>query len=403
MALRNVLRQRRRSFITICSMAIGFALLSISLSISEGSYNVIIKQFTENITGHIQIHTEHYLDRPSLNSKIKSPEKIVTIIEKNLDNPIVASRIKGGALAYGVKRVLPAAVIGVQVEREDKLSSLSRKVKKGLYFSNVAEENHYEALLGSKLANNLKIKVGDDLVLIATGADGSIANDLFQVKGIVGSLDSMEANNIYLSEGGAKRFFSIYNAAHEIVILLPNHNDIYSAKDTLIRSLQEQPKLAVNTWQEVEKQFYQSMVADKKGNNVTSFIIILMVAIGVLNTVLMSVLERMHEYGLLRAIGVRPSNIISLVLSESSLLATLSCFLGSAISLPVNYWFAIEGIELEHSIEVGGMAFNRIVGEVSAQGTIVPFIVVFFTTILVSIFPAIKAASVPPTEALERG
>ena len=240
-------------------------------------------------------------------------------------------------------------------------------------------------------------------MLISTGADGSIANDVFTVQGLIGSKDSLEGRNIYLSLEDAQSFFSVYGSVHEISILLDQESKTDDIVQKLRSNLKGQSKLEVHSWQEVEKAFYQSMEADKQGNNVSLFIIILMVSIGVLNTVLMSVLERIKEYGLLRAIGVRPKNIISLVLMETGILASLSCLIGASLAIPINYWFKNVGITLSHPIEIGGMSFTKLLGDLSAQTILIPALVVVLSAILVSLYPALKAATVSPTAALQKG
>ena len=142
------------------------------------------------------------------------------------------------------------------------------------------------------------------------------------------------------------------------------------------------------------------MEADKQGNNVTMLIIMFMVGVSVLNTVLMSVFERMREYGLLRAIGVKPNRIISLVLLESSILSALGCIGGFFLALPVNYWFQEVGVPLTPPFELGGMLFDRITGEISLYTMLFPSALVFTTAVLVSLLPALRAARVSPIEVL---
>ena len=401
MAARNIFRHKRRSLLTGLSMAVGYILLSLSLSVTEGSYNTLIKEFTENVTGHIQIHKQGYLDKPRILWTIPAYQAIEEEIRKLAPESRFAAKVKGSALAFGKKRVFPASILGIQIKKEDELRNLADKIKSGSYFSSIKARR--EALLGSRLASSLNLDIGDDLVLISTGADGSIANDVFTVQGLIGSKDSLEGRNIYLSLEDAQSFFSVYGSVHEISILLDQESKTDDIVQKLRSNLKGQSKLEVHSWQEVEKAFYQSMEADKQGNNVSLFIIILMVSIGVLNTVLMSVLERINEYGLLRAIGVRPKNIISLVLMETGILASLSCLIGASLAIPINYWFKNVGITLSHPIEIGGMSFTKLLGDLSAQTILIPALVVVLSAILVSLYPALKAATVSPTAALQKG
>ncbi len=400
MALRNIFRQKQRTIITVLSMLFGYALLSVSLSVGEGSYNVIIRQFTDNNTGHIQIHHQDYLNKPSINRDIKKPEDIYNQINQTFPKARISSRIKGSALAYGKKRVLPVPVVGIQPNAENQVTQLAKKVKEGHYFPNSSNQELAPALVGKKLAGQLQLGIGDELVLISSGADGSIANDVYQVSGIVGSEESMAGNQVYLNLQDARNFFSMPSSVHEIIIALTDYTQARQGAVLLQNATDTLKNLAVDPWQSVEKDFYRSMEADKQGNNVTMLIIMFMVGVSVLNTVLMSVFERMREYGLLRAIGVKPNRIISLVLLESSILSALGCIGGFFLALPVNYWFQEVGVPLTPPFELGGMLFDRITGEISLYTMLFPSALVFTTAVLVSLLPALRAARVSPIEVL---
>jgi ABC-type lipoprotein release transport system permease subunit len=160
------------------------------------------------------------------------------------------------------------------------------------------------------------------------------------------------------------------------------------------------PSVAVEPWQEFADQFYKAMQADRKGMWITLFIIILIVAVGVLNTVLMTVLERTREYGVLRAIGVRPFQVTRLVLYEVALMAILSVVVGSALSLAANYYLSVHGFSLPEPIMYGGVEFSRMYSEINLRSFTIPAVTVMLSAILVGIFPAIRAARTEPAKAM---
>jgi len=167
-----------------------------------------------------------------------------------------------------------------------------------------------------------------------------------------------------------------------------------------IRDRLEDPGLEVLPWQEFADSFYKAMKADQQGMWIMLFIIILIVAVGVLNTVLMSVLERRREYGLLKAIGTRPAQIVSLVLTELLVIALISVTLGCVLSIGLNWLLSIYGIPIPVSITYGGVAFDRMYAEINARSLYIPAITVAFSALAVGIFPAIKAARTEPAEAM---
>ena len=142
------------------------------------------------------------------------------------------------------------------------------------------------------------------------------------------------------------------------------------------------------------------MKADQQGNWIMIFIIILIVAIGVLNTVLMSVMERQREYGLLRAVGTRPGSIVSLVLAETAIMSAISIVVGTIVGLGVIHLLSIKGITMPTPMTWGGMEFTGMRTIVNARSFYIPAITVFVTAIVVGIFPALRAARVVPARVM---
>lgn len=400
LALRNVLRNRRRSLLTIISMGGGYFLLSAMAAMTEGSYSNMIDLFTGDHTGHVQIHQQDYLTRPNLYKTIKSPNQILRKLKKHKDVVSVSPRIYGPSLAYGNQKSSPTNVIGIDSEQESKTTALKEKLKFGEYLiGGQTSHGYFPAMIGHTLAKNLKLNVGDQLVLISQGMDGSIANDVFNVTGIVGTDDSNERLNVYVSLEAMSSFLSFSNQVHEIVIKL-THQRLAKNFAATMQSMEENTQNIYSPWQVVEAGFYNGMQADKKGNYVSMGILIFIVAIGVLNAVLMSTLERTHEFGVLKAIGTRPAGIARLILLESSLLAIASCILGAMFALPLNYWMMTEGIAMPTPVEMGGIKFDTMLGEINAFSVGMPALVVIFSTLMVSVVPAIHASKISPVEAM---
>ncbi len=425
LAFRNILRNKRRSLLTLLSMGGGYFLLCITLSMSEGSYSNIIDIFTRDHTGHVQIHADDYLTRPSLYKTINNAESLMAKLEKNEEVVGIAPRIYGPSLAYGKNKTFPAQVIGINPTREAKTTRLKDKVKQGHYFTRkktkqisekvteqLSESDYAPAMIGYSLAKNLKLTLGDDLVLISQGIDGSVANDIFEVIAIVGSVDSFERNNVYLTLSAMQQFLSMGNQVHELAIALEHQSDARSFVKRMAKRIAKQnstaiPKnsvsnnLSIEPWQVVEAGFYNGMQADKQGSYISMAIIIFIVSIGVLNTVLMGTLERTREFGVLKAIGTKPSALFSLIMLESFFLAMISSLAGLILALPVNYWLSTVGISMPEPIDMGGIRFDSMMGEISWYTILLPFAVVIFSTLLVSLYPSIRAAKISPLKALQ--
>ncbi|TNE38849.1 MAG: ABC transporter permease [Alphaproteobacteria bacterium] len=399
-AFRNLLRARRRSILTGLSMAFGYLLASLSLSLAEGSYAGIIDLFTRDHTGHVQIHKGDYLDRPSINKQIKNVDDLVARLDSAPQVVGVSPRILAPSLAYLGDKSVIANVIGIDPQREKNTTRLAEKLSKGSYLTGRPNADGYDIIMvGQGIVDSLKLNLGDELVLIGQGAEGSIANDVLVVGAIVGTKDSYEKQHIYMSRDAAERYLYMGGSAHEIAILTRDYADARPVADEITQQLSD-PELSIDPWQVVEKTFYESMQADKMGNYVSVGLIMLMVSIGVLNTVLMSTLERTREFGLLKAIGTRPRQIFYMILTETVVLASFGSLAGAILALPINGYFTDHGILMPEPMEVGGIPFDRIVAEVSFVTMVLPALLVVVTAAMVALLPGIRAARVTPVRAL---
>ncbi len=397
MAFRNIFRQRRRTIFTSITIIFGVALAAFSIGWADGTYNNIINLFTKGWLGHIQIHYKDYLDKPSLYKTIENYNQIGGKISKIKGVESWTPRIFSAGLASLKDKTSGVRIIGIDPLREDQTTSFHKKIVKGNYFKSGLKN---QVLLGKGLANILHAKIGDKIVLVSQGADGSIANDFFKVVGFVSTDDEMyDRNSFYIPLKDTQEFLSLGNNVHEIAVTVKNVKKVKEISKKIAKILNNSD-LTVSPWQEFAKDFYKAMKADKGGMWISLFVIILVVAVGVLNTVLMAVLERLREYGLLKALGTRPKDIILLVLYETNIIAFFSIIIGSLIALVVNYYFSIHGIHLSQSFTYGGMNFSEIMTEINLRSFTIPAVTVLLTASIVGFFPALKAAKTDPVKSL---
>jgi putative ABC transport system permease protein len=397
-AFRNILRQKRRSLLTGLSITGGYMLTVLSYSLVEGSYDNVIDIFTLDNSGHIQIHKDNYLDRPKIYKTIQDRGLIEATLKGNPEINSFTPRVFSPALAYAGNKTAPSQVIGVDADLEPTVSRLLQKVAKGTYFSSLPNaDGHYEAMIGRGLHITLKLNVGDEIVLISLGADGSIANDIFVVSAIIGNKTSFDRMAVYLPLNAAQEFLSLGNDVHEYVLLVNNKDDNEAIANELSAQLTE---VTVSPWQVVEAFFYRTMQADKQGNYFTMGLLTFIVFIGVLNTVLMSILERTREFGVLRAIGSRPMQLVRLITLETFILAFISVMVGFLLILPIIYWSAEVGMLLPEPIDVGGVKFHHLRGAMSVRIFWIPMVFMLATAVIISLPPGFRAARILPKEAM---
>ena len=399
-AFRNILRQKRRSLLTGLSMTGGYMLFVFAYSLLEGSYGNIIDIFTLDNTGHIQIHKDDYLDRPKIYKTIRDREQVESVLSSSDEVSSFAPRVFSPALAYAGDKTSPSRLIGVDTRLEPAVSRLRLKVSEGSYFTDSAnQDGYFEAMIGRGLSMTLNLATGDEIVLISSGADGSIANDIFIVSAIIGNQTSFDKMAVYLPLAAAQEYLSLGDDVHEYALLVSNSKRNEATASSLGKLL---PDLTVSPWQVVESTFYRTMQSDKQGNHFTMGLIVFIVFIGVLNTVLMSVLERTREFGVLRAIGSRPFQLVRLITLETFMLALISVMLGLLLILPVIYWSAEVGMLLPEPVDMSGMEFQHLKGELSARVFLIPMGFILATAVLISIPPGLRAARILPKDAMGR-
>ena len=397
LAIRNVLRQRRRSLLTIGAIIAGFAFGSMSIGWRMGSFNFIIDKFTRAYMGHMQLHAEGYLENPGLYKYIEDYDAVTDELESYDFVISCAPRLNAAGLASVGEISDAVQVIGIDPAAEQKTTTFDAKIQEGKSFS---EKPSHEAILGKGLMDALEAKIGDDIVVIVQAADGSIGNDLYK---IIGTIDSgNESQNrmaLYLNLSEAQELMAMPNLAHEIVIITNNIKRIHRYSDILNSDMAGRG-MEINTWDKINVSLAEMISAKEEAQSVIQLVIMMIVAIGVLNTVLMSVLERTREFGVLKALGTRPSKVFRLIMTETFIMTVFGIIGGAIVGILLNLIISKNGIPLGDGYDVGGIVVDRLKSEVNIESLLNPAIVVFFAAIIVSVFPALRAARTDPAKTM---
>ena len=378
-------------------MIVGFALLSLTIGLSDGAYGNIIAMFTRNRIGHIQVHRDGYLDKPSLYKTIDNASAVGETIQRIVGVEAWTPRVYGAGLGSVGEKSTAVQIIGVDVARETAATRFDQKVVEG---STLTETPSHEAVIGKGLAKIVSATVDSEIVIVSQGADGSIANDVYKIVGIAESGDDItDRVACYLHIEDAQELLVLAERVHEIVVIASNINRVDKITSAIETQLDDST-LDVAPWQVVAKSFYRAMRTDQQGDAISRLVIMLIVAIGVFNTVLMSVLERTREYGVLKAVGTKPVQIFWLVVCEVVIIALGSICVGALLGALLNYLLSIYGITYPQEITYGGMKLKTLYAEVNVRCLVIPAITVMLSATIVSLFPAIKAARIMPAKAM---
>jgi len=398
LAWRNVWRNGRRTAITVSSIGAGLAALLFGQSLVTTIQTQLVDKATGVYVGHLQVVGKGVDDYKFPDKWIDDPDSVERAIR---DLPGVAAferRIIATGLASSKTESAGILVVGVEPEREKEVMTMHSYLSKGEFLGDEPDGIY----LGRKLAAQLEIGVGDEIVIMSSAVDGSLGAELLRVVGIFDSgSHTFDASIAYVRIEAAQRLLAVDDQVNDFVMKLENHDEIGTLKRALTAAL-NRPELEVVTWEEVDPELVGIRDYQDALLSIILFVIFAIVALGILNTLLMAMFERVREFGVLMAVGARPSTIRALILAESAMLGALGAALGCAIAAALILHYRASGLELPIGDAVGFfMPFDSVLYLRFDWGKhAVALTAVFLTSVLSGLPPAIKASKLQPVEAL---
>jgi ABC-type lipoprotein release transport system permease subunit len=397
---RNLWRHKRRTWLTASAIAFSAMLLVFMITLQLGAYDMIIDTTLRLYTGQMQVQRQGYLDKPQMRASIPAAAKLAGELRRATGLAAIAARAQGFALASSGARSYGVPVIGVEPEHEPKVSTVPHLVKEGRYLSGM---NAQEAVIGSALARNLKVRIGDELTLLGSGRDGSVAATVVPVVGIFESgSPELDRNLVLLPLAAFQEVFSMGDEAHAIVVSGSRFEQIPQTRALVRAQLVSSPDLVVLDWEELLPGVKQLIQTDMVQNWVMYIALILIVTLSIMNTFLMSVLERTREFGIMLALGARPLGIGTLVMLESALLTLLGLAIGIVVGGAIAVYFHFEGFtfpgmkELYAQFGLPGVIHPKLSFTTFTLG---PGMILAFT-LLAALYPALRIRKLQPVEAM---
>ncbi|MGC9953149.1 MAG: FtsX-like permease family protein [Rhizomicrobium sp.] len=327
--------------LSLLSIAIVVALLVFMLSFQMGVYGTMKQTTLRIFDGYARFQPEGYAADPTLDRTIAHPERLAQEAVAIDGVTTAAPRVNGFAILANGERSYGAAVVGVDPASEAKISSIAATIRVGRYL-NSADGN--TAILGDILANNLKLAVGGNVTLLGSARDGSVAADVLRVVGIYHSgIPELDRSILEMPLKRAQDTFAMDGRANTIALGGPSLSGVNDAIPAL-NALGRRQRVAVLDWGAMEPAL-RDVIALKYATSMLFYLtLVVVVAFIILNTLLMSVLERTREFGMLLAMGMRPRLIGQMVWIELLGLALFGCAIGFVVGAGVTLWFEHQGI-----------------------------------------------------------
>ncbi len=400
LAWRNIWRHPRRTLLTIAAMVFADTLLVFMLGLQFGQYRMMIDNSLRVFTGQMQVQANGYLDEPHMYRSIADADALAQAIRTRAQLDAVSVRGYGFALVSSDTRTIGAQISGVDPLHEPRVSTIPGLIKQGRYLEGTDSN---EIVIGSTLARNLRIEPGDELTILGNGRDGSIAATVAPVVGIFesGSRD-LDRHMLSMPLDTFRDVFSMGEQAHSIVIggERDKADSISAATED---ALQDRDSLVLLDWETLMPGLKQAIQADFTSAWFMYAVLIVLVAFGMLNTMLMSVLERTHEFGILLALGVRHGKLGRMIITESALLGMIGMLLGMLAGGLLIWYFLVNGFSYP-GMEEMGERFNIpsvLHPEVSLRSLLPGPLTVFIATLLASLYPIWHMRKLRPIEALQ--
>lgn len=396
MAWRNVWRNRRRSLVTVAATTLAFTVMILYSSLVQGYMRAMERNLLDLELGDVQIHAPEYRDDASLYSSIPETADLLRRFDE-LGYP-ASARLLGFGLGASDEASAGVQVQGLDVARDVRVSRIAERVREGRWLD---PADPYGIVVGTQLARTLVVGLGDELILLSQASDGSTANDLFVVRGVLqGVSEGVDRAGVLMNEETFRTFFAFPAGAHEIILRRPADVEL-DAFAAAVRVLA--PGERVETWQELSPTL-ASMLASARGLMVIVFLIVY-IAIGILilNAMLMAVFERIREFGVLKAIGYSPAQVLLVIFGECAVQTGLAVAVGFALAAPGLWYLVHVGIDMGR---LGGMAMMGVVLDPVWRGVVEPGVVTgpLFTLLAIvgvaALYPAAKAAWISPIRAI---
>jgi len=399
---RNLWRNKRRTLITVTSITFAAVLATSMRSVQLGSYERMFDNGVRFYTGYIQLHKNGYWNDKIIDNSFRNDQQLLSSIEALENVNAAVPRIESFAFAaYGVQ-TKGALIMGIDPEKENQLTEVEKRIVEG---ENLTSDDD-NALIGKGLAEYLKAGTGDTLVLIGQGYHGATAVGKYLIKGLVEFGSPVLTNQlIYLSLPAAQYFYDMEGMLTTIAIVTDKPKYVKTIVSGL-NGIVDKEELEILDWRTMVPELIKIIELDNIYGIIMLLLLYSVVGFGMLGTFMMMTSERMYEFGVVIALGMKRWKLMAIVFLEITLLSLLGVVVGFAISLPIISYFYINPISLPGDF---GDSFEKFDIEPVYAFSLDPVIfysqtwLIFMMAIVLSSYPMIKIMRLKPVTAMREG
>jgi ABC-type lipoprotein release transport system permease subunit len=398
-AWRNIWRNKLRSLIVILATAAGTWSVLLLISFVGGFIEGYINNVISTEIGHIQLHQPKYADDPKLTYSIPHPASILRQINSMPGVHAATYRMTINGMLSSSHGVRGVKIIGIIPENENKVFNYSRMISMG---HPIDTNRRAQVMIGQSLAHDLQLDPGKKIVLTFRDTMGNLSSGAFRVSGeFKTSNETFDNGHVYVRYQDLQQMTGLQDAAQEIVIRCDNDQAVPLVTAQLTKRF---PKLKVQTYLDLSPEIGLFRTQLQASSYIYVTIFMLALIFGIINTMLMAVLERIRELGVLMAIGLNRIQTFWMIVIETILLATIGTPIGMLLAAITLHLLAKTGMDLSHwSAGLNKFGMNSVIYPIINAGNFWQVaIAVFITAVLASIYPALKAIRLKPVEAIHK-
>jgi len=396
---RNLWRNSRRTLITMASIAFAVLFAIIMKSLQNGVFNNLIKNVVGYYSGYVQIHQKGYWDEQVLDNCFALENSLIEKLKQNPHINVIVPRLETFVLISKGNSTKGCMLVGTDAVKENELTQLKNKIIKGNYFKNKEDV----VILAEGLAKRINATVNDTIVLFGQGYHGVMAAGKFKIKGIV-HLASPQMNDafVYLPLSAAQYYLSAENRLTSLSLGIDNPEKMNAVVKTLQPSIGK--NYEVMPWQEMMPEIANHIKADGFSFYIFSGILYLIIGFGLFGTILMMTVERMYEFGMLIAIGMKKGKLKIILLGETFLITLLGVVLGILISMPSVIYLQEKPIRFSGEIAKAYEQFGfeaLFPAEFDLNIFFTQSLIVLFMALLIGLYPLWFVGSLNPVNAMK--
>lgn len=402
-AWRNLWRHKTRTSVSMAAIALTFGIWLWTISMNDYTYGQMEDAAAQAAGGSVLVQPKGYQNRAFNDVVMPDGDAVLSRLRETEGVRATSGRVLLTGLVSTSSASFAVQLSGVDPQRDTEFRDLKPYITSGSF---LAGEEEAPIVLGSKAVRDMELELGDRVVVTASGADGEMQRALFHLAGVLHTGSNvMDEGIAYSTLDAVRDAFRMNTLLHQIGLLPEGELSRYDLEARVRQTLGE-GDYEVLTWDQAMPDLVGLIEMDKQQGAIFAVVLFMVVLISILNTFMMVVMERVREFGLLSAIGLRPGRIARLLLFETSLLALVSIGVGMALGFLGHLYVSSYGIDMamfyEGSIEVAGVALTdtMIYSEIDPQRWLNAAASVFFMVLLSAAYPAYKAAKLAPAEAM---